>query len=127
MKDDVIGRWFGRLHRVSGVVAYGLRDRDTSVFSRTWNPQLSEAALNELWLRLADMAHSVLPSGETAPFMRWTFPHHTVSASMRSDGATFFILKPRQPGQSDGDGIERITSEFHALRAGLGTQHQEPQ
>ena len=118
MHDDVIKRWFGRLHNVAGVAAYGLRDAAGNVYSRTWNAQLTEGTLNELWLRLGETAHSLLPPGEPATQARWTFAHHTVAAATREDGATFFVLQAKQTDQSDARGIERVTSEFRALRSG---------
>ena len=69
-------------------------------------------------LRLGETAHSLLPPGEPATQARWTFAHHTVAAATREDGATFFVLQAKQTDQSDARGIERVTSEFRALRSG---------
>jgi hypothetical protein len=114
--SELINRWFGRLHRVNGVVAYGLRHADGSTFSRTWDAQFAELELDQLWRRLADIATAALPEGESASSMRWDFHNHVASAVPRQDGATFFVLFTSKADQFDSAGFDRVASEFRGLR-----------
>lgn len=114
--NELMNRWFGRLHRVNGVVAYGLRHVDGSTFSRTWEAQFAELELDQLWQRLTDITSAAIPEGESPAGMRWTFQNHAASAVPRADGATFYALFTSKQDQVDQAGLERICSEFRGLR-----------
>jgi hypothetical protein len=114
--NDVMTRWFGRLHRVSGVVAYGVND-GSNIFSRSWDARFTEPELNELWQQLSGTAHAALPPGEYAETITWTFGNHIVSGVARGDLGTFFVLRLKDPRLVDAGGIERVVNEFRGLRA----------
>ena len=114
--NELMNRWFGRLHRVNGVVEYDQRHMEGSVFSRTWVAQYAELVLDQLWQRLSDISAAAVPDGESAMSMRWTFQNHGAAAVPRGDGATFFALFTSKSEQIDHAGFERIASEFRGLR-----------
>ncbi|HMJ90304.1 MAG TPA: hypothetical protein VK530_10830 [Candidatus Acidoferrum sp.] len=115
--NDLATRWFGRLHRVTGAMAYGLRTNDRQIFSRTWNPQFSEAALNDFWQRLEGIAQVALPAGEKAESLRWIFHDHLVTAVARPDNTMYFILRAKDARSVDESGLERLLNEFRGLRS----------
>ncbi|HTD66564.1 MAG TPA: hypothetical protein VK846_08555 [Candidatus Limnocylindria bacterium] len=113
--SELINRWFGRAGRLPGVVAYGLRYPDATVFSNTWEARLSQTVLNELWSRLAPMAGVAAP-GETHEMLRWTFNGGVVIGTARTDGPAFFVLASKKVDELDMTGVQRLLSEFRALR-----------
>jgi hypothetical protein len=114
--SDLINRWFGRAARVQGAVAYGLRYSHGSAFSRTWEARLTESVLIELWNRLAGIAEAATPD-ETPESLRWSFNGGTVIAAARPDGVIFFVLTSRKTDDLDQAGLNRLLSEFRALRS----------
>ena len=114
--SELINRWFSRAARLPGVMAYGLRYPDASAFSNTWEPRLTAAVLNQLWNRLVAVS-ATTTKGETPDTLRWTFNSGTVVAAARPDGVTFFVLAPKKHEELDGAGLNRLLSEFRALRS----------
>jgi hypothetical protein len=113
--SDLINRWFGRAGRLPGAFAYGLRYANAATYSHTWEPRLSEAVLKELWNRLTPMI--ALDTLEEAPeFLRWTFNGGLVVGASRSDGTVLFILASKKPEDLDQASLQRLLSEFRALR-----------
>lgn len=113
--SDLINRWFARAARVPGGRAYGLRYRDGHAFSNTWEARFPEAMLNELWNRLAPVAEMAWRDA-TPERMRWTFRDGLVIGAARPDGATFFVLASKRAAELDAVGLDRLLSEFRALR-----------
>jgi hypothetical protein len=112
--SELINRWFSRTGRVPGMLACGLRYHDGSTFSRTWEVQISESLLNELWTRLHPI--SEVAGVESAEMMRWTFDKNAVVAAARENGPTFFVLLAKKSGEAEDPGLERLLHEFRALR-----------
>ncbi len=112
--SESINRWFSRTARLPGLSGCGLRYPDGTVYSRSWEPHLSEALLNEIWERLLPIA-AVAAEG-TPESLRWTFDKSLVLAATRPAGPTFFALFTRKPDQPDAPGFDRLLHEFRALR-----------
>ena len=113
--SDLINRWFARAARVPGTRAYGLRYPDGRAFSNTWEARFPEAMLNELWQRLAPVAEMAGPD-ESPEALRWTFRDGLVMGAARPDGLVFFVLLSKQGVEPDASGLNRLLSEFRALR-----------
>ena len=114
--SDLINRWFGRAGRLPGAFAYGLRYANGATHSHTWEPRLSEAVLKELWTRLTPMVSlDALERG--AELLRWTFNGAHVIGTERTDGTTLFVLASKKPEELDQAGLQRLLSEFRALRS----------
>ncbi len=114
--SDLINRWFGRAARLPGTLAYGMRYSNASTFSHMWESRLSEPVLNELWNRLAPMA-SIATTDDTPETLRWTFNGAVVIGTTRIDGLMFFVLTSKKSDELDAVGLQRLLSEFRALRA----------
>jgi hypothetical protein len=113
--SDLINRWFGRAARLPGALAYGLRYSNEAAFSHTWESRLSESVLNDLWHRLAPMV-AIGTRGETADSLRWTFNGALVIGTARADGSLFFVLTSKKPNELEEGRLQRLLSEFRALR-----------
>jgi hypothetical protein len=114
--SDLINRWFGRAARVQGAMGYGLRYADGSAYSRTWEGRLTETVLTELWNRLALISEAATP-GETPETLRWNFNGGTIIGAARGEGVIFFVLTSRKTEDLDQTGLNRLLSEFRALRS----------
>jgi len=114
--SELINRWFGRASRLPGALAYGLRYSNSKVYSHTWEARLSEAVLNDLWNRLAPMISVTQPNG-TPEFLRWTFNGAIIFGTTRHDGSMFFVLSPKKSDEANAKELDRLLSEFRALRA----------
>jgi hypothetical protein len=114
--SDLINRWFGRAARLQGTLAYGMRYSNATTFSHTWESRLSESVLNDLWNRLAPMA-AIAAQEDQPETLRWTFNGALVVGTMRPDGMMLFMLTSRKPDELDATGLQRLLSEFRALRA----------
>jgi hypothetical protein len=115
--SELINRWFGRAARLRGALAYGLRYANATSFSHTWESRLSEAVLNDLWNRLGPMTAITMNQPEEAPeLLRWTFNGGVVVGTARTDGSMFFVLTSKKTEELDTDALQRLLSEFRALR-----------
>lgn len=114
--SELINRWFSRAARLPGAIAYGLRYADKSSFSNTWEQRLTEAVLNQVWNRLGAISDTAT-QGEMPDSLRWTFQGGTVIGAARPDGVTFFVLTSKKYEELDRAALNRILSEFRALRS----------
>lgn len=115
--NDLVNRWFGRAARLRGALAYGLRYANATSFSHTWESRLSEAVLNDLWNRLGPMTTIAMGKpGEAPESLRWTFNGGVVIGTARPDGSIFFVLTSKRPEDLDAAALQRLLSEFRALR-----------
>jgi hypothetical protein len=113
--NDLINRWFGRAGRIPGAFAYGLRYASAATYSHTWESRLSESVLNDLWNRLAPMA-AIEASTVEPELLRWAFNGASVVGAARPDGTMFFVLTSKKTEELDQEGLQRLLSEFRALR-----------
>ena len=113
--SDLTNRWFARAARVPGARAYGLRYPDGQAFSNTWEARFPEVMLNELWNRLMPMVE-MARGAATPESLRWTFRNGLVLGAARLDGPVFFVLATKKAEELDATGLNRLLSEFRALR-----------
>lgn len=114
--SDLINRWFARAARVPGARAYGLRYSDGQTFSNTWEARFPESMLNQLWNRLTPVAE-LAGRGAALETRHWTFHHGLVIGAARPDGPAFFVLASKKGAELDEAGLNRLLSEFRALRS----------
>lgn len=113
--SELINRWFSRTARLPGMLACGLRYPNGTVFSRTWELHLPEELLRQIWERLVPIAQ--FAAADSAETQRWTFDKSIVTAAVRPDGSTLFLLLSNKGGELDAASVERLLNEFRALRS----------
>jgi hypothetical protein len=113
--NETLHRWFSRATAGQGATACGLRYPDGSVFSKSWDAQLTDTKLNELWQRLVLFKDGC--GGANAERLKWTFDSGIVTATTHTSGVMFFVLTNRATEPRDTVGIERLLVEFQALRS----------
>jgi len=113
----LINHWFEQCVPFEGIQACCVRHADQSSTSKSWADGFEDLAL-DIAMRCVSDVHQVLQFNKISPArLRWVYESALLHCERRSDGVCLGVFTLRDEQSFDGEGLERMFSEFQSLSA----------
>jgi len=115
MKES-LNQWLSRRSRLRGVLACGLRFPDKTSLTLSWSSEFSTPSLENAWRCASDAFHVLGVNSFPNERVRWVYEKALLHCACREDGICLGIFTTNDREAADNVEIERIITEFRALR-----------
>ena len=115
MKES-LSQWLSRRARLRGVLACGVRFPDKTSLTQSWSPEFTAPSLENAWRCASDAFQVLRVNFFPDERVRWVYEKATLHCACREDGTCLGIFTAKDRGTVDAAEIERVMSEFCALR-----------
>ncbi|HYV32813.1 MAG TPA: hypothetical protein VEO53_17120 [Candidatus Binatia bacterium] len=115
MKES-LSQWLSRRARLRGVLACGVRFPDKTSLTQCWSSEFTAPSLENAWRCASDAFQVLRLNFFPNERVRWVYEKATLHCACREDGTCLGIFTAKDRGTVDAAEIERVMSEFCALR-----------
>ena len=114
--NEFLSQWLNRRARLRGVLACGVRFPDKTSLTQSWSPEFTAPSLENAWRCASDAFQVLRLNFFPNERVRCVYENATLHCACREDGTCLGIFTAKDRGTVDAAEIERLMSEFCALR-----------
>jgi hypothetical protein len=114
---EITNRWLARNTKGKGILACGVRYPDQTTFNQTSNSNFAAKALDNSWNCVSSTFQFLKQNKNDVDQMCWVFENYLLYCVVRTDDVCLGIFTSKKEEEQDPALINRMISEFKALRA----------
>jgi len=124
--NESLGQWLARRARLRGVLACGVRFPDKTSLTQSWSPEFTAPSLENAWRCAGDAFQVLKVNFFPNERVLWVYEKALLHCARRADGICLGIFTARDRGAVDDAEIDRLISEFRALRVDAPASSPSP-
>lgn len=117
---ETVQQWMAQNSSASSVLACGVRFTDKTSINESHSEDFPLVAMENTWRCIADAYQVLTLHRFPVARMRWVYEQAILACVRRNDGIILGLFLSPDAEEAEQEEVERLFSEFHALRKQTG-------